>query len=203
MLSLTSGYTWIPLYLALVYLVIKNNETMAQIALAIGCVGVTVLVTDGIVDGLVKPAVARFRPVDDPVIKYTIDVVRNYRPDGYSFFSAHAANTMGIAVFICCMVRSRMLGIAMIIWSLINCWTRLYLGVHYPSDIGVGILCGAFIGILTYLLYRKFYFKISPKLHYISTQYTKTGYDYVDIDVVMTVLVLTLLVVIIHGIMMV
>ena len=34
---LTSGFTWIPLYLALFYLIVKNNETMAQIGLAVGC----------------------------------------------------------------------------------------------------------------------------------------------------------------------
>ena len=34
-LVLTSGLTWIPLYLTLFYIVIRNNETMAQIALAV------------------------------------------------------------------------------------------------------------------------------------------------------------------------
>ena len=37
-LVLTSGLTWIPLYISLLYIVIKNNETMKQIMLIIGCV---------------------------------------------------------------------------------------------------------------------------------------------------------------------
>ena len=38
MLTLTSGYTWIPLYVALLYLVINNSETMSHIILVVGCV---------------------------------------------------------------------------------------------------------------------------------------------------------------------
>jgi undecaprenyl-diphosphatase len=41
----------------------------------------------------------------------------------------------------------------MVAWSLINCWTRLYLGVHYPGDITVGLLWGALVGYGVYRLY--------------------------------------------------
>ena len=38
MLTLTSGVTWIPLYVALLYMVVRNKETMGQIAKEIaGC----------------------------------------------------------------------------------------------------------------------------------------------------------------------
>ena len=36
-MTFTSGLTWTPLYVALIYLVIKNNENMSQIFLIIGC----------------------------------------------------------------------------------------------------------------------------------------------------------------------
>ena len=41
----------------------------------------------------------------------------------------------------------------MITWSLVNCWTRIYLGVHYPGDIAVGLLWGALVGYSVYRLY--------------------------------------------------
>ena len=44
---LTSGLTWIPLYLSLLYIVIKNNETMKQIMLVVGCVCLCMLISDG------------------------------------------------------------------------------------------------------------------------------------------------------------
>lgn len=66
MMALTSGMTWIPLYIALLYLVIKNSETMGQIALIVACAALCVLFADGLADGIVKPGVARFRPVQRP-----------------------------------------------------------------------------------------------------------------------------------------
>ena len=69
---LTSGLTWIPLYLALLYLVIKNNETMAQILLVVCCAGLCLLLAGSIDGGIVKPLVARPRPALDPVMKYSV-----------------------------------------------------------------------------------------------------------------------------------
>ncbi len=193
MATLTAGYTWIPLYVTLIYLIIKNNETMAQIMLALGAGILCVIITDGISDGILKPMIARLRPTEEPLVKYTIKIVYDIRGGGlYSFPSAHAANTMGIAVLFCWLVRSKKFCTVMIIWSLLNCWTRLYLGVHYPSDIVVGIICGLLVGTSIFFIYRKIYFKISPRLHYISTQYTKSGYDYNDIDVVISIFIMTI-----------
>lgn len=199
---LTSGLTWIPLYLVLLYIVIRNNETMAQIGLIIFSSALCVLLADGLTDGLIKPYVARLRPCNDPVVKYTIHLVSNLRESGYSFCSAHAANTMSIAVFFSLLVRSRLLTVALMIWSLLNCWTRLYLGVHYPCDIMAGLLLGIVIGLLVYLLYHRLYKKISPDITYISNQYTSTGYDYDDIDIILSVLMLILTYVVLRACIM-
>lgn len=191
---LTNGLTWIPLYLALIYLVIKNNETMVQISLAIGCVLLCVALSGGVDDLIVKPLVGRLRPTFDPQVKYSIDIVDGLRGGGqFSFFSAHAANTFTIAAFFSLMVRSRLLSMGLFVWSLVNCWTRLYLGVHYPSDILVGLLWGSVVATLVYLIYYRTYKRISPALNYVSTQYTSTGYSRSDIDMVMTILMFTYL----------
>ena len=203
-MGLTNGLTWIPLYLAIVFLIIRNNETMAQIMLAIGGIVLCVIFADLLADGIAKPLVARFRPSQDPLYKYSIDVVNNYRGGGlYGFFSAHAANTMAIAVFVYWLVRSRLLGRMMIGWSLVSGWTRLYLGVHYPSDVLVGFIVGGVIGLIIYKFYIRLYYRISPQLNYISTQYTSTGYDYSDIDIVMTVFAFTLIYVVFEAILVI
>ena len=59
---LTSGLTWIPLYLTLFYVVMRNNETMPQIGLVVLSAALCILFADGLVDGIIKPLVARWRP---------------------------------------------------------------------------------------------------------------------------------------------
>lgn len=199
---LTSGLTWIPLYVMLFFVVMRNNETMGQIALVVGSAIFCVLFADGLVDGIIKQLAERWRPSNDPTFKYMVQVVDDIRPKGYSFCSAHAANTMSLAVFFSLLIRSKMLTITLVIWSLINCWTRLYLGVHYPSDILCGMIVGIIVGILVYLLYYKIYLRISPKINYISNQYTSTGYDHDDIDKAMVILMLTLVYVVTRSVVM-
>ena len=199
---LTSGLTWIPLYVMLFFVVMRNNETMGQIALVVGSAIFCVLFADGLVDGIIKQLAERWRPSNDPTFKYMVQVVDDIRLKGYSFCSAHAANTMSLAVFFSLLIRSKMLTITLVIWSLINCWTRLYLGVHYPSDILCGMIIGIIVGILVYLLYYKIYLRISPKINYISNQYTSTGYDHDDIDKAMVILILTLVYVVTRSVVM-
>lgn len=197
--TLTAGVLWIPLYVALFYLVLKNNETMLQIGIIVGCAVLCVLLADGMADGIMKPLVERLRPCNDPALKYTIDLVDNHREKSFSFFSAHAANTMSIAVFFSLLVRHRILTVSLVLWSLVNCWTRLYMGLHYPGDILCGMLWGAIAGGISYLVFLRFYFKVSPELNYISSQYTRTGYSILDIDIVVAVLVFTVVVAVIRS----
>ena len=106
-ITFTSGLTWIPLYVALLYLVIKNSENMAQFGLIVASVLLCMLLSDGVAEYLVKPYVGRLRPSADPAVKYLIDVVGNYRESTtFSFPSAHAANTAAVAVFFSLLVRN-------------------------------------------------------------------------------------------------
>ena len=196
MMMVTNGITWIPLYIALFFLVIKNNESMLQIAIIVGCALGCVLVSTLLADFISKPLFARWRPSSDPLLKYAVDVVDNYRPGKYGFFSAHAANTFSLALFISLWVRNRLFTLTMVIWSLLNCYSRIYLGAHYPSDILVGLLAGAAVGIAFYFLCKNLFFKITPRLNYVSTRFSSTGYSIADIDMVMTVISLLMIAII-------
>lgn len=197
--ALTSAWTWVPLYVALLYAVIKNNENMQQILLIIGCAALCIFLSDGISSGVVKPIVARFRPAQDPLIKYQVDVVNGYRGGLYGFFSSHAANTFSICVFFCLLIRNKALSVSLITWSLLNCWTRIYLGVHYPGDIFCGLLWGAVVGFVVYTLFRFIYRKFSVEMNYVSSQYTSTGYALSDIDIIIGVLMFIYLYVIVRA----
>ncbi len=188
---LTAAVTWIPLYISLFYVVLRNNESMRQIILIVGCAALCVVLAGTIDDTLVKPYVARPRPTHDPQIGMLVDVVDGYRGGKYGFFSAHAANTFSIAVFFSLLIRNRILTVMLVFWSLLNCWTRMYLGVHYPGDIFCGLLWGGTVGFAVYILYYKINARISTGMRFISSQYTSTGYQYTDIDVVVSVLAYT------------
>ena len=190
--TLTTATTWIPLYLGLFYLVLKNNDNVQKVLLVLGCAGLCVFLAGSLNDLFVKPWVARWRPSRDPEIAMLVDVVNGYRGGRYGFFSSHAANTFSLAIFFTLLVRSKVLSVAMILWSLLNCWTRLYLGVHFPGDILCGLLWGGVVGTGMWFLHQHIYKKINTQDFYVSTQYTETGYQKSDVDIVICILLLTI-----------
>lgn len=190
---LTTALTWLPLYISLFIVVLRNNENVRKVLMILGAAGLCVLLAGSVDDLIVKPTVARWRPTHDPVIGALVDVVDGYRGGKYGFFSAHASNTFSIAIFFCWLVRSRLLSVAMVIWSLTNCWTRLYLGVHFPGDILVGLTWGFIVGTAVYYLYYRLTRSMNSGRKLISSQYTQTGYQRADADIPVVVLVFTLL----------
>jgi undecaprenyl-diphosphatase len=188
MMTFTKAATWIPLYLALLYLVVKNNDSFKSIGLIIACAGLCVFFAGSLDDMLVKPMVARWRPTHDPEIGALVDTVNGYRGGNYGFFSAHASNTFSIAIFFSLLIRSRLLTCFMVGWSLLNCWTRMYLGVHYPGDILVGLLWGGTVGTCVWMFHQWMVRRWSAGRKYVSEQYTSTGYQNTDVDIVITIL---------------
>ena len=174
---------WIPLLLLLMYILIKNNSfkdfllLVLVIAAVVGC-------TDLIISsGICKPFFERWRPTYDPELMYLVDVVDEIRGGKYGFTSSHAANSFGIATFLLLLVKNRALTVSMIIWAVMNAFTRIYLGVHYPGDIIAGTLIGVIVGWGVYRLYRYIMTRQKHNKHrdWISSQYTKSGYLVSDI----------------------
>ncbi len=193
MRTLTNAWTWVPLYISLFYIVLRNNENVQKILLVVLGAGLCVLLAGTVDDVIVKPTVARWRPTHDPQIGLLVDIVDGYRGGKYGFFSAHAANTFSLAIYFCWLVRSRLLSTTLVIWSLTNCWTRIYLGVHYPGDILVGLTWGAIVGTVAYFVYKRLARRFSNNMTYISTHYTSTGYQRSDADFTVSVFIFTLI----------
>ena len=93
---------------------------------------------------LIKHSVCRLRPTHNPDIASLVHVVNDYRGGKYGFPSAHAGNTFGIAMFLYCAMRPQRWTVIFFVWAAIMSYSRIYLGVHYLSD----ILCGAALGTL-------------------------------------------------------
>jgi undecaprenyl-diphosphatase len=190
-LTLTKAGTWVPLYVSLLYVVVKNNINWRTIVLILASAGLCVLLAGTIDDEIVKPLVARWRPTHDPQIGSLVDVVNGYRGGNYGFFSAHASNTFSIALFFSLLVRHRWFTVGMVIYSLTNCWTRMYLGVHYPGDITVGLLWGTIVALSVFALFRYVNGRWVGNHTYSSFRTTSSGYKHSTLLVPLIVLALT------------
>lgn len=189
---LTDTLTWLPLFVCLLIMVVKNNEKPSQIGAVLLAVAVGAVLSLGLDDGIVKPFAGRLRPMADPQLAGLVAPVCGYTAEGFSFFSAHASNTMALAVFSALLIRHSTFTVMMVLWSLVNCWTRLYLGAHFMSDVIVGAAWGALVGWTVFrFVYKPIYRRVSTKLHFISSAYTRMGYAYTDIYATLTVMVLT------------
>ena len=194
----TNKLTWIPMAIALLYVIFKNNK-IKEAFLLIGLIILVITLADQISSGFCKPYFARFRPTQDPELMYQIDVVNGYRGGMYGFTSSHAANTFGVALFLSLVMRSWSLSLILFIWAALNAYSRMYLGVHYPGDIFFGTLTGLGSGILMYLLYNYLQKKLLTQPVYISNQYTSSGYLKSDIHIIHTTMILTFFYILIGG----
>lgn len=198
----TNMLTWIPFAVVLLYVIFKNNK-IKEALIIIALLGVVIALADQISSGICKPLFARFRPTQDPELMYQIDIVNGYRGGTYGFISSHAANTFGVAVFLTLIFKSGSLGIILFIWAILNAFSRIYLGVHYPGDILFGTLVGVGAGILIYIIYRKLQNTLLKQANFISNQYTSSGYLISDIRLIKTIFYLTLFYVMVRGMMII
>ncbi|NOS57035.1 MAG: phosphatase PAP2 family protein [Cyclobacteriaceae bacterium] len=149
MLTLTETFVWTPLYAILIYLVIKIYGK-SSIWILLG-VALTILLCDRITSGFMKPFFARLRPSHEPGLEGLLHLVNDYRGGLYGFASSHAADTFGVAMFVWLSLKKYYRWIWVVfVWAALMTYTRIYLGVHYPSDILVGALIGMTLGWLSF-----------------------------------------------------
>jgi undecaprenyl-diphosphatase len=99
-----------------------------------------------------KHSVHRTRPNRDEAVAAQLDC--RMRTGGRrSFPSNHAANTAGLAVFSSLVYPP--VAVPALLFAFVVGFSRVYLAVHYPSDVVAGWLIGAFSGYMVWLVLRK------------------------------------------------
>jgi undecaprenyl-diphosphatase len=154
MWTVSGKWIWIPFYAVILWLIFREKRHSWQWYL-LG-IAVTILLTDQISVHCFKNIFLRYRPSHNLILQHQLHILHNYRGGLYGFVSSHAANTMGLAVFSLLTIKKRWFSILIISWVLLVSYSRVYLGVHYPSDILGGWLVGSGIALLVFKLLHSF-----------------------------------------------
>ena len=155
--------TWIPLYLLLIGLLvwryrqpaptpIKWLQKVPACVVMIVVIGLAVGAADFIASGILKDWVARPRPSRVPELEGVLHLVNGYKSGQYGFVSSHAANTMAVALLFSLIWRNKIATVGLMLWVAANCYSRMYLGVHYPTDILGGLIVGSLVAVGGYWL---------------------------------------------------
>ena len=151
-LLITNQFNWTPLFLLIFYLVIKSFGWKKGGFVILALI-VLVAFSDQFVN-LIKNSTARLRTNNDPEIQHLLSILK--RPQSFSFISGHATTSTFFSVFVIFLLREKYKFIYLILFfPLIFAYSRLYLGVHFPIDISLGIVTGILLANMYYFLFKK------------------------------------------------
>ena len=159
-----SGRGEVYITILVVFCFIHRFRSYAILALAAG-------VASGVVAQALKLLVVRERPGNfdfaQPITTYVENLLGQTAPMfSNSFPSGHATSSFAIAVAIAWVSRKTehaWLGWTVVGWASLVAFSRVYVGVHFMSDVLAGAALGALFGTCFYLLWRKRGWIASPK----------------------------------------
>lgn len=143
------GWFWIAMAVVMLFFArTRKTGIMMGAALILGLI---------LCNLILKPAVARIRPYE---IAEGFRLLIEKQSD-YSFPSGHTAASFEAATVL--MIRDKRFGIPALVLAAVIAFSRMYLYVHYPTDILGGIVVGVLCGVLGYLAVNYIWKKIEQK----------------------------------------
>lgn len=149
----TNFLTWIPLFIYLIIHLFRsyNGKELRWVLLSY----LSMLVCLTLVIFICKFAVGRLRPINEVELNQYLRLL--IKPNDFSFFSGHAASSFGIITMAYLFLRKHLKWTYFLfLWPMFFSFSRIYLGVHYPSDILVGALVGMLFATIFYKMHQKF-----------------------------------------------
>lgn len=149
--------------LVVAFLFYRKYSLKKAVEFILGC-AIVFACTD-LSTNVIKHNVKRYRPTHNLEIKDKIHLVYDYRGGPYGFFSGHAANTFGVTtfIFLCVHWVRKSYRLFIFAFPLLVVYSRMYQGVHYPSDILIGTLSGLLFGWLIYSIMNRYFLKLDEE----------------------------------------
>ena len=182
MLTVSGTAMWLPLYALILWLVWRRSGWRGVIVFTVLMIAALALAdmvsgmfkSNGVLGGLLPGFEPRWRPMFTPSLEgleIAPDSLRALRMAGtpgdwtvhvpveavsgrYGTVSAHAATIVALTVLSAAAIRRRWFTALMLFCTVLICYSRIYLGKHFPMDLVWGTLVGAALGWAAYLAYR-------------------------------------------------
>ena len=145
-ISIKQNFLWPGIVCLVIFLWLKKMRGLALVL----ATAISVSISD-FLGATLKELIARDRPCH--VLSHVKDIANC--SNSFSFPSNHAINSFTFATIITRAYKN--FAFILYISALLIGYSRVYLGVHYPTDVLSGALCGVLIG---YMGYKYFYLKI-------------------------------------------
>ena len=183
MLTVSGTAMWLPLYALILWLVWRRGgwrnvlvfTVLMVAALALSDMVSGIFKGNGLLGDLLPGFEPRWRPMFTPSLEgmeIAPDSLRALRMAGtpgdwtvhvpveavsgrFGTVSAHAATIVALAVLSASVIRRRWFTGLMVFCTLIICYSRIYLGKHFPMDLVWGTLVGVLLGLAAFWTYRK------------------------------------------------
>ncbi len=134
-----------------IWMVLICTLMMSKKYRKIGCIAACAFLLSRITVDILKPLIARPRPFEElSHLKIYID-----RPTTYSFPSGHAITSFATIGVLINTLKNNFYKIGLVLLALFITFSRLYLLVHYPSDILIGMMLGLIVSEIALHSFKK------------------------------------------------
>ena len=185
MLTISGEAMWIPLYLLIFYLVGRNygwKALLGFLLLLAAAMGLADIIAgifkhSGVLGGLLPDFTPRWRPMYEPALEQlsiSPDSLRVLRKADllsesivhvpveaaggrFGTVSAHASTVCALCLLSIKVLRRRWFTTLMCACTVLICYSRIYLGKHYPMDIFWGVLLGLALGWIGYVVFFRYF----------------------------------------------
>lgn len=145
-------WCWVPLYIAIIGMMWQRFG-WRRMLVAFGVVLVALALADQTAN-FFKTHVPKLRPTHNPLINEAVHTVKGYVGGLYGTVSGHAATSAAIGITSAGIYRNRWFSLAMGVYIALTCFSRMYLGVHFPLDIFFGLTAGTLISLVMLWVWR-------------------------------------------------